>query len=252
LSRRGDAGRAEASNASTDDASVYTRAYYARTLHQRHWFRNNRRKFATRWQAIIRMLDPAAEDVVLDVGSAGGEHALRLAPFVARVIGIDSAAEAIAFATTRAQGIPNVAFVRTDAAALDVFPAGTFDKAMAIDFVEHVGDATLDRVQREIWRVLRPGGTLAIYTPCGSHYVERMKRHGLILRQTPGHIAVRDEAQCSRAFPAPWWRIRQRFVLPSTYPAFGRIDRMLGPLPLVGRWFHFRLCLALERTSGKQ
>lgn len=251
MNRRGDGDRVEEFGAEADDEPVYTRAYYAGTLHQRHWFRNNRRKFAMRWHAIIRMLEPGSGDVVLDVGCAGGEHALRLAPSVARVVGIDSAAEAIAFATTRAQGLPNVDFVRTDAAALDAFAAGTFDKAMAIDFVEHVDDTTLDRVQREIWRVLRPGGTLAIYTPCGSHYVERMKRRGLILRQTPGHIAVRDEAQCSRAFPAPWWRIRQRFVLPSTYPAFGRLDRALGALPLIGRWFHFRLCLALERTCGE-
>lgn len=227
---------------------IYTRSYYERSLHRGHWFRNNRRKYALRWSAIKRMVEPSRNDVVLDVGCATGEHAIRLAPYVARVIGIDNASEAIACAMRRVACAGNVEFIHADATRLDAFRDEMFDKAMAIDFLEHVNDDALDLVQREVWRVLKPGGTFAIYTPCGSHYVERMKARGFILRQIPGHVAVRDERGFTRMVAASSWQVREQFILPSTYPVFGWIDRVAAPWPIVGRWFRFRLCLVLEKA----
>jgi hypothetical protein len=40
--------------------------------------------------------------------------------------------------------------------------------------------------------VLRPGGTLSIYTPNPRHPIERLKAHDLILAQNPTHIGLRD------------------------------------------------------------
>ena len=232
-----------------DAAALYAHDYYEQRLHREHWFRDNRAKGELRWQATLRMLAPAPDDVVFDLGCAAGEHAIRLAPHVGRVIGVDSSPAAIKLARERARDVSNVEFVQADATTLIDFPAGHADKVMAIDFVEHIVDSDLDRMQREAFRVLKPGGRFVLYTPCGSHYVERLKAHNIFLKQIPGHVAVRTAAAYERTFAALPWRIAERFYLPSTYPLFGLIDRALGPLPAVGALFRFRYCLALEKPK---
>lgn len=228
---------------------VYDARYYAEDLHREHWFRNNPAKHALRWLAVLRMVAPERTDVVVDLGCAAGEHTLRLAPQVARVIGVDSAQAAIALASEHGRGVPNVAFVRADATDLAGIADASADKVMAIDFVEHIDDAALRRVASEAWRVLRPGGRFAIYTPCGTHYVERMKAAGL-LAQIPGHVAVRTPRRLDALLlDAHPWRRLERFYLPSTYPGFGWLDRALARVPGLGAWFRFRYCLALGKPG---
>lgn len=195
------------------------------------------------------MLCPKRDDVVLDLGCAAGEHALKLAPHVARVVGIDNSAAAIELARARASQVSNVEFVQASATNLIGFSDAYAHKIMAIDFVEHIADDELDRLQQEAYRVLKPGGRFVLYTPCGSHYVERMKAHNLILKQIPGHIAVRTAGAYDCRFASLPWRVAERFYLPSTYPLFGLIDRALGPLPAIGPLFRFRFCLALEKPT---
>jgi ubiquinone/menaquinone biosynthesis C-methylase UbiE len=234
-----------------DASTLYVRDYYRRQLHHRHWFRDNSAKRELRWQAVLRMIAPARDDIVLDLGCAAGEHAIRLAPHVARVVGIDSSRAAIDLARERAKGLPNVEFVQADATALDDFADDYADKVMAIDFVEHIVDDDLDRLQYEVFRVLKPGGRVALYTPCGSHYVERMKAHSFILKQIPGHIAVRAAPAYDKLFSSLPWRFAERFYLPSTYPLFGHVDRALGRLPGIGALFRFRFCLALQKRVAR-
>ena len=229
---------------------LYGETYYSNQLHREHWFLDNRRKHELRWRAVLRMVQPAPSDVVLDLGSAAGTHAMRLAPLVRRVIGIDSSPAAVAIARQGSQGIPNLAFVEADATRLDGIGDESIDKAMAIDFIEHIDDSGLAAMLEAVWRVLRPGGRLAMYTPCRTHYVERLKARGLILRQIPGHIAVRTPAQIARLLAGQPWVTVDSFVVPSTYPLFGLLDRMLGPLPGVGGLFRFRYCLALAKPAS--
>lgn len=225
----------------------YDAAYYSQALHRKHWFRDNHRKYELRWRAILRMLRPDSNDTVIDLGCAAGAHALRLAPLVRRVIGVDNSPAAVAMARQRATSIDNVEFVEADATMLPGFAADAFDKAMAIDFVEHIDDAALDAMLAAAWRVLRPAGLLAIYTPCRTHYVERLKARGMLLRQTPGHIAVRTPQEILRHAVRGGWIVADAFFLPSTYPLFGRVDQALAHLPGLGALFRFRYCLALQK-----
>jgi SAM-dependent methyltransferase len=241
--------RAEARTA-CEAESLYGAAYYQEQLHREHWFRDNRAKHAMRWQAVLRMLRPEPNDVVLDVGCAAGEQAIRLAPMVRRVTGIDSSPAAIALARARVRGIGNADFVEADATSLAGFADASIDKVMAIDFVEHVTDAELLRLLEAAWRVLRIGGRLVIYTPCRTHYVERLKANNLVLRQIPGHIAVRTPTHYERLFARQPWKVIDRFFLPSTYPLFGLFDRLLGAVPAIGGLFRFRYCIALQKAAS--
>ncbi len=231
-----------------DLRALYDRAYYRDQLHREHWFRNNRAKQELRWREVLRMVAPAAGETVLDLGCAVGEYTLRMAPLVARTIGVDFSEAAIGAATNRAQqrGL-DVNFVASRVDALPI-PSASVDKAMAIDLVEHIEDATLGRMFAETWRVLRPGGTLCIYTPCATHYVERLKTHGW-LSQIPGHVAVRAPAEYEELFQGCEWQIALQYFSPSTFPIFGWLDRLLAPIPLVGSLFRFRYCAVLRKPA---
>ena len=110
---------------------------------------------------LVTAVEPVATDRALDVGTGGGHAALALAPAVASVVGIDPTPEMLAVATRLAanRGIANVTFTRGEAGALP-FPDALFDAAISRFSVHHwprPGDAF-----REIGRVVRPGGRLAI------------------------------------------------------------------------------------------
>jgi cyclopropane fatty-acyl-phospholipid synthase-like methyltransferase len=231
------------------EQNLYDGRYFDRELHRHHWFTNNAAKRERRWREVLRMLAPRAGDRILEIGCAAGEHALRLAGAAREVVGIDSAPAAIERAQARAlrEHVANASFRVADAADLRDFADASFDKVAAIDFVEHVDDATLARVLREAARVLARGGLLAIYTPCATHYVERLKARNLILRQIPGHIAVRAAPAYRALLAEAGLAVVALWHSPSDYPLFGAADRLLAPLPGIGAWFRFRICLVARK-----
>ena len=235
----------------SDQEALYGSSYFDEQLHRQHWFHNNAAKRELRWKEIVRMLKPDAGDRILEIGCATGEHSLRLAKLVREVVGVDLAATAIARARERAEtaGAGNVRFVVLDAAHLSGIEDATFDKVAAIDFVEHIDDATLLSVLRETRRVLHSRGLLAIFTPCASHYVERMKAGNFVLHQTLGHIAVRGELRYRNLLQQSGFDIVSLHFSPSTYPLAGWLDRWLWNVPLIGPLFRFRLCIAARPAS---
>jgi len=126
------------------DEAIYNARYFDDELHRLHWFTNNARKRERRWRDVLRMLQPAATDCVLEIGCAAGEHTLKLAPLCREVVGIDLAPAAVDRARRRATqaGLLNVGFTQGDATDLSRWRDDTFDKAAAIDFVEHVDAST--------------------------------------------------------------------------------------------------------------
>jgi len=225
------------------EPEFYDEHYYARQLHTRHWFRNNPAKFRDRWNACLRLLEPGPEDVVVDLGCAAGEHTFKLAELTARAIGVDFSAAAIRIARARAAETGSRAeFLQADVTDLAAIPSGSVHKVVALDLVEHIEDATLAAALQEVWRVLAPGGRFVFYTPSASHYVERMKAADFILRQLPGHIAVRDAQAYQGALSRQAWAQVDIGHLPSTYPLFGLLDRALMNLPGTGGLFRFRIC----------
>ena len=230
----------ESAHAVTHDAH-----YYDAELHHDHWFTNNSAKKARRWREVVRMLEPGRDDRILEIGCAAGEHALKLAREVREVVGIDLAPPAIdrARASAAREGIANARFETGDASDLAAWRDGTFDKVAAIDFVEHVDDRALAAILSEVRRIMVPGGRLAIYTPCATHYVERMKARNFILRQFPGHVAVRTPESYQGLLATSGFKVNSLSFLPSDYPAFGLLDRLLIPVPMLGRWFRHRICI---------
>ncbi len=208
------------------NAEVYDDAYYA-AMYRPHWLLRNARKYRERDAALLRAVKPHPGLRLLEVGSARGDTAFFFAPLVAEVVGIDAAETAVAAARAAAttRGLANVRFETADARDLAAFDDGSFGAVLLADFVEHVTDEVLRPCLVEAWRVLAPGGALAIYTPNRDHWAERIKA-GVPGLQQEDHIAVRPAAEVERLVTGAGFAVDDLFFTASPYPLLGAMDRL--------------------------
>lgn len=114
----------------------------------------------------VERLALAPGAVVLDVGCGSGASALPAASIVGpsgRVIGVDLAERLLDRARAKAEqaGLRNVEFRYGDMEALG-FPDGMFDAVISAFSIFFVPDMV--KQVAELWRMVRPGGQLAITT----------------------------------------------------------------------------------------
>lgn len=120
------------------------------------------RDIAARRMAVLHELAPRRGERVIEIGCGAGlclrEIALATGPH-GLALGLDVSADQIAAATRECAGVPGVATLVGDVAALD-YPGGVFDAAIALQAIEYVADAP--GALSQIRRVLKPGGRLVI------------------------------------------------------------------------------------------
>jgi SAM-dependent methyltransferase len=112
-----------------------------------------------------------AGDRVLDLGCGGGRHAFEAARRGAHVVAVDLAVGELAEVRTVLAGMVADGDVPADATCAAVgadalhlpFSDATFDRIIASEVMEHIGDD--QQAARELARVLKPGGILAVPVP---------------------------------------------------------------------------------------
>jgi ubiquinone/menaquinone biosynthesis C-methylase UbiE len=130
--------------------------------------------FWDRWgAATVARLPLSSGDAVLDVCCGAGASALPAARAVGptgEVLGLDLAQPLLALARQRAAdlGLTNVSFRESDATASGL-RSGSFDAVVCVFGVFFAAD--MPAFVAEMWRLVRPGGTLAI-TTWGPDWVE--------------------------------------------------------------------------------
>jgi ubiquinone/menaquinone biosynthesis C-methylase UbiE len=122
------------------------------------------------WERIgrrtVARLELPASAGVLDVGCGTGASALPAAQAVGRdgfVLGVDLSARLLDRARTKAMmcGVTNVEFQLADMTGLG-YPDGRFDAVVSVFSIFFVPD--MESLVRELWRMVRPGGKLAVTT----------------------------------------------------------------------------------------
>jgi ubiquinone/menaquinone biosynthesis C-methylase UbiE len=133
----------------------------------------------------VERLDLKSGETVLDIGCGNGASAIPAAEAVGpsgRVVGVDLSARLLeqGCAKAKAAGLGNVEFREADMTALG-YSDGEFDAVISVFSIFFVPD--MEGLVTELWRMVRPGGRLAVTTwgpdifePAYSHWLETLKR----------------------------------------------------------------------------
>ena len=92
---------------------------------------------------------------ILDVGAATGAFSIPLARMGYEVVHLDLSEEMIRLAREKAEGLPNIRFIKQDAADLSMFGTNEFDVVLCFDGAISFSGKKADRVISEICRVGR-------------------------------------------------------------------------------------------------
>lgn len=122
---------------------------------------------------IERLAGPVAGQRLVDCGCGGGEYVRALAALGAQCVGFEYQAEKLEKRSGSGLGL-----AVADIERLPVEDGG-FDLALLNEVLEHVPDDR--RALREVGRVLRPGGTLLLFSPNRLHPFET---HGVFGRRS--------------------------------------------------------------------
>lgn len=115
--------------------------------------------------AAIAMAGLPEDARVLEVGSSFGQMTFLFADLFDHVTAVDLSPDAIDLAQRRAERyeVANVAFREADAEDLSAFPDNSFDGTFSFSALRYVPDP--EQALREMFRVLRPGGTAVVDFP---------------------------------------------------------------------------------------
>jgi ArsR family transcriptional regulator len=123
------------------------------------WDKLRKELYGDRFSGAAMLAVLSKEIVVADLGCGTGQVAAELAPFVGRVIGVDSSAAMLKAAQKRTGELENVELRRGDLSAIPI-EDGSCDAAMLILALTYVSDPAA--VLRETRRILKSGGRIVI------------------------------------------------------------------------------------------
>ena len=180
---------------------------------------------------------PGPGDRVVDLGCGWGTFSFALAGRVAEVVGVDFSEKSVALCNRRLEREkrPNVRFVCADGGATGL-EGGSWDVVLAADLFEHLYPDDSVRVALEAFRLLRPGGRFAVWTPHRGHILEVLKSHDILLARDPSHVDYKSMARMTRLLRDAGFEIERAYYAESHVPGLRVAERLLqGFVPFLRR-----------------
>jgi ubiquinone/menaquinone biosynthesis C-methylase UbiE len=200
--------------------------------------RNELSRQKRRSQTTAFFLNPAPSDFILDVGCSEGfvaNHLLR----AAFVVGLDASKDALLIAKQKLSQ-PNIDFILADATALPLRTAA-FNKATALEVLEHLPVERQKSLCSEVDRILRQMGTLIVSVPYREQISYTRCIHCGKLTPLWGHVESMDEEKVTALLPRSYV-LTARCFLPNV--GFISMFEVFGRLP-------FKMWFALNNLLGK-
>jgi ubiquinone/menaquinone biosynthesis C-methylase UbiE len=141
----------------------------------------------------------------------------------------------------------NIEYILADIQNLEIFPAESFDKILAIDVLEHLSNPQLEAVLVEVRRILKKDGVLAFFTPCRSHWIECLKDKNIVLKQFEEHIGVRTEKEYRQVVAGLDLKVKSVLRYETCLPILRSFDRILKTIPVAGNLFVSRIAMAVSK-----
>lgn len=207
----------------------------------------------------FELLSLEAGEYLLDIGCGRGEVVITAGLAGVHAIGCDFSPAALDLANAKLREIEcrlkksaDVLFVRSSATEVE-FVENSFDKVLLSEFIEHLSKREAAIVLRRVYRWLKPGGTVVIFTgpnrwnrkvyPMYRVYARLLK--GIVLPPTPGDTTHPDYDKLhlnEQTWVSLWWalrtvgfsRVRVWFDVNPPASVFSRIIWKLGAKYLFG------------------
>ena len=214
---------------------------HRKLLHSGAYVENDKRKSPKR---LLRLLDRMLLQKSYDVADFGCGNAIMLEYIkdkVSHYYGVDFSEDFITLANDKKSGLraTNASFYCDSITNFcGKFP-NSFDAGFAFDLSEHIYDDEWQEIINAMFRSLRPGGHLYLHTPNAEFILEILKERGILLRQFPEHIAVRNASQNTHFLEKAGFT--DISVLYLSHYNIVRIVHPLSYLPVIGKYFQARL-----------
>lgn len=180
-----------------------------------------------RVRKVLELLGPRRTDRVLDLGCGWGSISFALGAIVREVVGLDFSERAVVSCDRRLRtsGFGNVTFRVADARHTGL-GAASFDAVVAADLFEHLYPDDSHEVAAEAFRVLKPGGRLAVWTPCRSHILEVLKNNDIILKRDVSHVDYKSMPRMREIATGAGFRIERACFVESHLPGLNVLERL--------------------------
>lgn len=190
-----------------------------------------------RVRKVLELHRPESTDRVADLGCGWGTFGFALAPHVGEILGIDFSERSIEICNQRLaeHPTPNLSFLCADGGDTGL-PESSFDVVLAADLFEHVYPDDSQRIAREAYRLLKPGGRFSTWTPHRGHILEVLKNRDIVLKRDISHVDYKSMADMKKLLTDAGFEIERSYYAESHVPGLRTLERAFQSfVPLLRR-----------------